>query len=129
MVVSGTLPTKTPVPVPVLMPSFWLSTVPVAASVTTCRRLGVPSDSLPETTVSQASFGVPSAAQTTRRGAVSSAEPAWAASAASCAFGAASFGVVFTPLSTASLALVTPVVAPVASWWTIRSPPSTGRPA
>ncbi len=128
MVVSGTLPTKTPVPVPVLMPSALPSTAPVFASVTTCRRLGVPSLSLPETTVSQASVGVPEAAHTTRRGAVSRAEPASAASAASWAFGAASAGVVFTPVRSASLALVTLWVAPEAFWWTIRSPPRTGSP-
>ncbi len=111
------------------MPSALLSTSPVLASVTTCSLLGVPSDSRPETTVSQASFGVPSAAHTTRRGAVSTAEPSSAASAAAWAFGAARAGAVSTPARLASLALVTLLVAPFASWWTIRSPPSTGSPA
>lgn len=54
-----TVPLYWLLPVPVSMPSKRESSAPVVASVMTCSLLGVPSSWNPETTVSQASFGVP----------------------------------------------------------------------
>ncbi len=123
-----TLPTKTPVPVPVSMPSHFWMTSPVVASVTTCSLLGVPSFWTPATTVSHARRGLLSAAQTTRRGAVSTEAFDSAASAVAWPLAAASFGVVERPFSDAVEARSTPLVEPLAAWWTTMSPPRTGSP-
>ncbi|CAM5641697.1 hypothetical protein SAURM35S_09866 [Streptomyces aurantiogriseus] len=121
-------------PVPVWMASHSYSFSPVCASVTTCSSCGVPSCWKPPTTVSYARVGLPLAAQTTLRGALSAAdlvEPsAWAAFRA--CFSAAAWVTSAVRSATAMVAfvaLVTPSVVPDSDSWTTRSPPRTGSPA
>ncbi|GAA2411610.1 hypothetical protein GCM10010420_45740 [Streptomyces glaucosporus] len=128
-----TRPLYIPVPVPVWTPSHSASFFPVAASVTTWSSLGVPSSWTPVTRVSQARTGLPSAAQTTLRGAFSASAPAVSCAVAAfrADFSAAvadTSAVVLATLMRAEVALVTPR-APSFFSWTTRSPPRTGRPS
>lgn len=132
VVLSGTDPAYWPVPVPVR--TAWKSNraLPEVASVMTWSSLGVPSSWVPPTTDSQASTGSTPAAQTTSRGA-----PSTAGRVASAFFATASAlwaaveevtrAVVVATLRPALLASDT-VERPFLTC-TTRSPPRTGRPA
>ncbi len=146
VVVSGTVPTKTPLPLPeAVCTCSWVErTWPVAASVTSSWLLGVPSARSPSTVVRYARRGLPSLAQTTSsalpvwctavRGdsSLSAATPTVACTAPVAWAAALSAGICGLRLGRAicaPVALSTEVVEPSAFWCTTRSPPRTGSPA
>ncbi len=129
-----TLPLYWVLPTPFSIPWYWKSLAPVVASVMTCSSLGVPSSWSPPTTVSYASSGLPSATQTTLRGAFAASvffDPSACADLTAFASAAAgfTFAVVPATLIWERTALVTPLSVPPLLSCTTRSPPRTGSPS
>ncbi|HEX8863164.1 MAG TPA: hypothetical protein VGC06_29550 [Actinomycetes bacterium] len=134
VVSTRTLPSWTPVPVPATRStsSQLSSTRPLPAETSTTSREGTPSRATPSKVTCQASFGAPTAqvAPTTRLLLAFVALPPCAAStcpAMALARAASRRGVV-DMVSGRLRPEVTPVTAPAASVWRMKSPPTTWRP-